>query len=57
MPLVNSPPFLLPLPRDQLVRMPVKVHARSFPATIRETSSRPNRHRCHRGSHNDDDHR
>src|SRR6267143_231872 len=36
--------------------MPVNVHARSFPATIRETSSRPNRHFCHRGSHNDDDH-
>src|SRR5439155_14426275 len=50
------PPLLLPLPRDQLVRMPVKVRVRSFRATIRETSSRPNRHLCHRGSHNDDDH-
>ena len=37
--------------------MPVNVRARSFPATIRETSSRPNQHLCHRGSHNDDDHR
>jgi hypothetical protein len=54
--LVNWPPLLLPLPRDQLVSMPVNVRVRSFPATIRETSSRPNRHLCHRGSHNDDDH-
>ena len=53
--LVNCP-LLLPLPRDQLMRMPVKVRVRSFRATIRETSSRPNRHLCHRGSHNDDDH-
>ena len=53
--LVNCP-LLLPPPRDQLVRMPVNVRVRSFPATIRETSSRPNRHLCHRGSHNDDDH-
>jgi hypothetical protein len=34
----------------------VKVRGRLFPATVRETSSRPNRHLCHRGSHNDDDH-
>jgi hypothetical protein len=54
--LVTCPPLLLPLPRVQLVRMPVIVRAQSFPATIRETSSRPNRHLCHRGSHNDDDH-
>ena len=53
--LVNCLPLLLPLPRVQLVRMPVNVRARSFPATIRETSSRPNRHLCYRGSHNDDD--
>ena len=39
--LVNSPPLLLPLPRVQLVSMPVNVRVRSFPATIRETSSRP----------------
>jgi hypothetical protein len=32
-------------PRDQLVRIPVNVRARSFPATIRETSSRPNQHK------------
>jgi hypothetical protein len=36
--------------------MPVNVRVRSFPATIRETSSRPNRRFYHRGSHNDDDH-
>jgi hypothetical protein len=36
--------------------MPVNVHARSFPATIRETSSRRNRHLRHRNSHNGDDH-
>src|SRR6516164_8435757 len=51
---MNCPPLLLPLPCDQRVRMPVNVHARSFPATIRETSSRPNRHPRHRGSHSDD---
>ena len=53
--LVNSLLLLLPLRRDQRVRIPVSVHARSFPATIRETSSRPNRHLCHRGSNNDSD--
>jgi len=52
--LVNSPPPLLPLLRDQRVRMPVNVRVRSFPATIRVTSSRLNRHLCHRGSHRDD---
>jgi len=51
---VNCPSLLLPLPRDQRVRIPVSVRVRLFPATIRETSSRPNRHLCHRGSHNDD---
>src|SRR6516164_6969106 len=51
---MNCPPLLLPLPCDQRVRMPVNVHARSFPATIRETSSLPNRHPCHRGSHSAD---
>jgi hypothetical protein len=54
--LVNCPPLLLSLPHDQLVRVLLKVHARSFLATIRETNSRPNRDLCHRGSHNDDDH-
>ena len=54
---MNCPPLLLSLPRDQRVRMPVNVHARSFPATIRETSSRRNRHLRHRNSHNGDDHR
>ena len=51
--LVNCPSLLLPLPRDQRVRIPVSVRSRSFPATIQETSSRRNRHLCHRGSHND----
>ena len=51
---MNCPPLLLPLPRDQRVRIPVSVRVRLFPATIRETSSRLNRHLCHRGSHNDD---
>src|SRR6516164_11342032 len=51
---MNCPPLLLPLPCDQRVRMPVNVHARSFPATIRETSSLPNQHPCHRGSHSAD---
>ena len=36
--------------------MTVNVRARLFRATIRETSSHPNRHLCHQGSHNDDDH-
>ena len=53
--LVNCLLLLLPLRRDQRVRIPVSVHARSFPATIRETSSRRNRHLCHRGSNNDSD--
>ena len=49
----DCPSLLLPLPRDQRVRIPVSVRSRSFPATIQETSSRRNRHLCHRGSHND----
>ena len=53
---VNSRPLLLPFPRDQLVRLSVNPRVRSFPATIRETSSYPNRQLCHRGSHNEDDH-
>src|SRR6516164_1277995 len=52
---VNCSPLLLPLPRDQRVRIPVSVRSRSFPATIRETSSRRNR-LCDRGSNNDSDH-
>ena len=53
---MNCPPLLLTLPRDQRVRIPVSVRARSFPATIRETSSRRNRHLYYRGSNNDSDH-
>src|SRR6516165_9599240 len=36
--------------------MPVNVRSRSFPATIRETSSLRNQPLCHRGSNNDGDH-
>jgi hypothetical protein len=45
---VNCPPLLLRLPRVELVTMPVVGRAQSFPATILETSSRPNRYLCHR---------
>ena len=31
-------------PERPVSEMPVRVRVRSFPATIRETSSRPNRH-------------
>jgi hypothetical protein len=46
--LLNSPLLLLPLQRDRLVRMAVNARAQSFPATIRETSSRPIRYKLPR---------
>src|SRR5271166_5344935 len=36
--------------------MSVNLGVRSSPAMIQETSGHPNRHLCHRGSHNDADH-
>ena len=54
--LVNGPPLPLPLPRDQRMWISVNARSRSFPVTIRETSSHRNRPLGHRGSNNDSDH-